>query len=134
MGRELLYKKGILIRVDSWENDGDYERAKEIQVETLEEALAIKRLCSTLFKSEHSGDLAIANVYGPSISNYEEEIVAFMSSDEYYKNFDKESMVSYVEDLAEDLMGYSYNYNCRVCEKCTIYEVNEDVYINKINL
>jgi len=134
MSKELIYKKGILIEVISWENDGDHYNTQEYSVSTIEEAKGIKRMCEILFKSEHSGDLAIANDCGASISDYEDEILEFMSNDKWFNTVHESNVISVVEDLAYQLMGSSEDYNCRVCESCTIYNIKEDVYLDKVEL
>lgn len=133
--KELIYKKGIILKVSSWENDGDHSRNLEHVVKSLEEGKAYQRMCSTLFKPNHEGPMAIANDYGAVLEHYEGEINEFFDGDEFLKYIPKENRINEVEEIAEVLMGYSEEgYSCRVCDSCTLYEVKEDVYLDLVEI
>lgn len=130
--KELKYKKGILVKVISWENDGDNYRTKEHIVDTIEEAQAIKRMCGKMFKSSWRDEYGISNECDKHIYQFKDKINFFMDQDEYFSNIEQDKRIPLVEKYSYNLMGGSEYYSCRVCESCELYEVEEDIYLNKI--
>lgn len=131
--QKLIYAKGYQLEVDSWENDGDFNKTIVHHVKDLEEAEALKRMCDVLFKSYHSSNFGISNDYSNTILDYEDTINKFFDGDPYFKNVKKEDRVNYVEDVIEKLLGWSEEgYSARVASKCTILYVKEDIHVEVI--
>ena len=59
--RKLIYKKGLLLKVVSWENDADLYETTETYIDDLEKAKAYTYMFKTLFKSESNGENGIGN-------------------------------------------------------------------------
>lgn len=140
--KKLLREKGYTVEVTSWENDADHYRTKTFKANSKEEALEIKDICETLFKSYHSADKGISNDCKDSLSNKDEEIILeFMEQcPELMKRFSEgrekltdEDIVDAFCDLSWELMGGSEWYTFRVCEKCEIECVPEDIYVEVIS-
>ena len=131
--KKLIYRKGILLKIVSWENDADNYRTVETVIDTVEEAKAIGRLCKEVFKAYHDGPFGISNDFQADIGKYESRIIEFMSNDEFFKNTAEEDMIGLVEDYAYDLLGYT-DYSARVCESCEIFEIKEDVYLDIVKV
>lgn len=130
--KKLIYKKGFLMKISSWENDGDICRTEELIVETLEEAKAIERMCDILFASDHGNGPGIANEYGESLESYKETITEFISNDEFFKKSDKDP-IEIVEEVIEITIGMPLaDYSCRVADGILIYEVKGDIYLDLI--
>ena len=131
MEQKLIYKKGYHLEVTSWENDGDYERTKTTVVTDMEEAQAWKRMCDTLFKS--GGKLGISNEWEEPLENFEEQINEFFDNDSYLKNIDPSERIEYVENVADELLGGSEEgYSARVSEKCDLFFVKEDFFVELV--
>ena len=132
MSKKLIYKKGLLLKVVSWENDADHYQTTETNMETLEEAKAYQRMFLELFKSENNGDNGIGN----SFDDKEERIEEFRLSDVFFKEkYTKEEFFDFINDSSPDYMGHSVEgYDYRICETCEIFEVKEDVFLNKIKI
>jgi hypothetical protein len=130
--KELIYKKGLLLKVVSWENDGDYYKTTETYFEDIEEAKAIQKLCSILFKSENNGDNGIGNSFG----GLEDRIEEYRQEDDYFKErYNKETFAEFVKDTSHNYMEYSEEgYDYRVCESAKLYKIKEDVYLDMVEL
>ncbi len=133
MARELLYKAGLTLKVVSWENDGDYYKTMEISYDDLEKAKAMARMCRKLFKSSCNHSDAIGN------SDYADAdiIEAFRQSDDYFKaNYTEQSFLEFVCDNASDFLGWGEeeNISYRVCESATLYNIKEDVWLDKVEV
>jgi len=133
--QKLIYKKGLILKVSSWENDGDHSRTIEYTPDTIEEGKALKRMCEDLFRSSNNDEGGIANDYGVSLESYEEMINEFFEKDEYFKGCPEEDRMEELEEIIDNLLGYSEEgYSCRLCESATLFEVKEDVYLDMVEL
>ncbi len=119
-----IASKGYTVEVVSWENDGDNYRTKSITVDNKDEALKIKQICQTLFKSCNNGEGGIGN----SMDGECEDIIEDYIEDNPEMNLTQD----YIEHLANKLMGYSDFYDYRVCEQVNVYFLAEDVFAEKL--
>jgi hypothetical protein len=139
---KILYSKGYLIRVTSWENDGDNYNTKEIQVITEQEARTIVEFCN-LFGSSSHNEYDIGNLCDGDGVSARPAFRAF-----YYKhpNFvnltlsdceDEEEEVDTICDAMMDvaydlgLSGGEYFYT-RVCETVEVYHIPADVVVEEV--
>ena len=131
MSKKLIYKKGLLLKIVSWENDGDHYKTVEYPVDNLEEAKALTRMCKILFKSCNNGEGGIGN----SDSSEKETIINFYNKDSYFKTiYLEDEFVDYVNDIHGELLGYSDYYSYRVCESASLYNIKEDVYLDIVKV
>lgn len=135
-----LYKAGYLIRITSWENDGDNYNTKEIQVATDKEARAVTEF-AWLFKSQNRrGDSGIGNMYEPDDAERSQVLAAFQKIYEKHPGvFDLDlSTVEDEEEKADYILDYFIDYaydlglSCgefytRVCEKVEVLYFPQDV-------
>lgn len=129
---KLLHRKGLFLEVKSWENDADHQETNRVEVDSIEQARAYKRMFLELFKSENNGENGIGN----SFDDCYERIEEYRLSDEYFSSrYTEEEFQDFINDRTPDFVGYSVEgYNYRICEDCKIIEVKEDVYINEKEL
>lgn len=131
MSKELIYRKGYLLKTTSWENDADYYKTTENSVDTLEEAKALKKMFLILFKSKNNGENGIGN----SFDDESERIEEYRLTCDYFKEkFTEEEFGIFVSDIAHEYTGSSECYQYRICESCELYEVKEDVYLDKVKV
>ena len=134
MSKELIYSKGLLIETVSWENDGDYYKTTENSVADKEFAIEIVKMLNSLFKSENGnqGEPQIGN----TSDDCEERIERYRKNNEYFRDkYSEEDFFEFVDDISENYLDYSEEgYIHRVCEKATLYEIMEDVYLDKIEV
>jgi len=119
MSKKTIAKKGYTIEVMSWENDGDHYRTQSMTVDDKEEALKIKEICQTLFKSCCNREGGIGNAMGGECEHVIEEFIE--------ENPEMNLTEDYIKNLADELMGYSEDYDYRVCESVTVTYLPEDV-------
>lgn len=96
-----IVNKGYTVEVKSWENDGDNYQTKSQTYDTKEEALAIKSLCLSVFKSHHNGDTGIGNM-----SDYEDPnpiIVEYIVHNPEILNFNNDENLIKPIDLKESI-------------------------------
>jgi hypothetical protein len=117
--------KGYTIEVVSWENDGDNYKTETMTVETESEARKIKKICSELFKSCNNGDGGIGN----SMCGECEDVI----EDYIENNPEMELTTNYIKELASELLGYSEDYDYRVCERVLVTYLDQDVYAQVID-
>tara|TARA_R110000822_G_scaffold178776_1_gene318694 strand:- start:356 stop:844 length:489 start_codon:yes stop_codon:yes gene_type:complete len=160
MNKELLYKKGLLLKIVSWENDGDFYKTIEYNVDSIEEAKAIKVICETVFQSCNNGDGGVGNssdeedeketIIGHFLDNKEsfkqlmclknyETVIKNVEFDADQEFIDDEATVEllygFINDLSYELMsGSEEGYNFRICESVTLYDIKEDVHLDKTEI
>ena len=128
--KKLLYKKGILLKVTSWENDRDHYNTKEVYVDSVEEGKALKHMLINLFKSRGQG---LGNK--TSSKDVDELIRNYYDASEYFqKEMDLGEFTAFVKDNHGEYLGYSEFYYYRVCESCELYEIKEDVFVEEIKI
>jgi hypothetical protein len=120
-----IASKGYTIKVVSWENDGDNYKTLHKVVEDRDEALKIKRICETLFRSCNNGDGGVGNAMDGECEHVIEEFIE--------ANPEMGLTVGYIKDLAWVLMGGSEDYDFRVCESVTVTYLAEDVFAEPID-
>lgn len=145
---EVVVNKGYTVEVKSWENDGDYTNVKKMTVESKELAVALVKMCTTLFCSKNSEKKGIGN------SNYEYDkskirttILSYLENNkedfELFLNYleGEESVpnlltendkINIVMEINFQLLGGTEYYYSRVCESCKIYYSPEDVVVNLV--
>lgn len=136
----ILYKKGYLVRVDSWENDGDNPQTNEISALSEEKARQIFELAS-LFTSDGARGKGIGNMYDPSekeLEKFNNTIGKFLEKHPTYMKFDKdmvslEDKADYVRDSVYDLGLVGGDFFSRVCERVEVFYFPEDVHCEKMN-
>jgi hypothetical protein len=135
--RTVLYKAGYVIKVTSWENDGDNYATAEINVETRKDAEHIVKLVK-LFTSISSTPKGIGNIYEPSESDAEKVHVAFMNLHNEYPEFihtipeNEEYICDSYHDLIYDLGLSSSEYYTRVLSKVQVLYFPEDVICEEV--
>jgi hypothetical protein len=139
MTDKVLYKKGYLIRVTSWENDADNYNTKEVQCDTEEESKEIIAFCR-LFRSSSRNDGGIGNIYDCGRAG--EITRASNVLWEFYQN----NRVTFTEECkdadeaAEYMMEVAYefglsggDYYTRVCDRIEVLYFDNDVNCKIIN-
>jgi len=131
--RKLIYKKGLLLKVVSWENDADLYETTETYIDDLEKAKAYTYMFKTLFKSESNGENGIGNA---SEGDYKKKrIEEFRQETDYFRdNFTEDEFFQFIHDRSGEFVGYSEWYAYRVCESAELFEVKEDVYLDIVKV
>lgn len=137
---KLLYNKGYLIRIVSWENDGDNYNTKEITTQSKELAIAYGKLCK-LFNT--SSDLA--NIYEPCDDEYKtiadalvsfyrehESIFAIDLSDIPSDSSEEEIITDCMLEVLYDLGLSGTDFTTRVCAQVKVMYIPQDVYIEEV--
>ena len=138
-----LYRAGYLIRVTSWENDGDNYNTKEIQVDTEQEARDLVDFCNLFGSKSFYDEDDIGNLcdgeYEPARPVFRKfyfnhpGFVNLTLTD--YKNAEQETdaicdaMMEVAYDLG--LSGGEYFYT-RVCESVVVYHIPADVLVEQV--
>lgn len=141
---QVLYTKGYLIRVTSWENDADNYKTSEIQAETEQEARAVVEFCA-LFSNANPN--TIGNIYYPEweskerghahsvILEFHKSNAGFIDADTPAEN-DPYSEDDYVIeaylDFAYDLGLRGGEFFTRVCDSVEIFRIPTDVLVEKM--
>jgi hypothetical protein len=131
-----VISKGYTITVDSWENDGDNSRSKNIIIENKEEAIKIAKMAQTLFISCNNGDGGIGNTN----EGYEDEakqiILEYLNKyPDFFENQSQmtdEELIDEIMEINYNLMGGSEYYYSRVLESIQITHSPEDIYLEVI--
>lgn len=136
-----LYSAGYLIRIDSWENDADHCKTKEVNVKTEEDTRAIVAFCN-LFRSENDRRYpgGIGNIYEPRESDDEKLQKIFQDFVELHPNllkledYDIEAAKEDPTLIAEWCIEYAYDlglsggeFYTRVLDRITVLYFPEDV-------
>ena len=136
-----LYSKGYLIRVTSWENDGDNYNTKELLVDTEQEASTVSALCNLLRSS-------FGNMYEPGDNDRQEFAVA-VAAVPGIKEFVKSVFPDIEEDQEDPECGFGYmdavmdilydlgltgseHFYTRVCETVSVYRIPADVVVEEL--
>ena len=142
-----LYRSGYLVRVTSWENDGDYRNTKEIQLDTLDHVVTVVALCKLLGPGPGSD---FGNMYEPDeeeLQQFEQAIAALPGIKHFiHDNFsdseadieNPESSMSYMDYILEFLyelgLTGSEHFFTRVCESIKVYHIPVDVLVQEIEM
>ncbi len=129
--KKLIHPKGYQLHVTSWENDGDNYRTKTLNIQTLEEAKAYKHICENLFQSKSRSVKAIGNFTEGNEEKVEERILAYIDEYPDYFQIDADPY-DLILDIANECMGSSDFYICRVCESVEITYSEEDIWVQTI--
>jgi hypothetical protein len=116
-----VVNKGYTLEVTSWENDGDNYKTKSLSFESKEEALAIRNMCLTLFKSSSNGEAGIGNSNEDESEMAEYTIIQYVSKNidiikfkdhEFdLENLENQIKLSFPEDtIREDYLDYIHDY------------------------
>ncbi len=136
-----FFQQGFLLKVVSWENDGDHRSTKMIHYLDKDNAKADQAFCNTLLSSKNTDGKGIGNTHEhDSNTNIATKIRQFLS-DTDYPYFDDEpddwveddDLVDHFMDVAYDLCGGSDFYKFRVVESVELFEVPEDVVLNYVS-
>lgn len=139
-----LYTAGYLIRVTSWENDGDHYNTREIQVDTEQKARDTVAFCN-LFRSHSRCKDNIGNLCEGSTSRLARRVFrnfylthpGFVEADLTDCKTEEEEtdiICDVLIDSAYDLgLGGSEYFYTRVCEKVEVYYIPADVVVEQVN-
>jgi hypothetical protein len=147
MTKEPMLARGYHITVTSWENDGDNYNTKTIVVPEREEVDILVSLFK-LLGQETSNDKDFGNMYEPDKSErkaFAKAVLALPGMIDYLKkSFTwaeglledsgyEDSILDAVLDILYDvgLTGSEYYYT-RVCDKLTVFYVEQDVYAERV--
>jgi hypothetical protein len=139
---EVLYRAGYLIRVLSWENDGDNYNTKEIQVDTEQEARDVVEFCNMFDSSSRNqhdignlcdGEAEIARPAFRAFYENHPDFINLTPSDYEGEQEETDAICDAMMDIAYDLglSGGDYFYT-RVCERVQVYRIPTDVLIEQI--
>jgi len=143
-----LYTAGYLIRVTSWENDGDNYNTKELQVDTEQEARTVSALCDLLRSRYRVDHPTFGNMYEPSdtdIQEFASAVAAIPGIKEFVQTVfpnieenqkDPECGFGYMDcimDILYDLgLSGSEYYYTRVCDTVSIFHIPADVVVEEV--
>jgi hypothetical protein len=131
-----LYTAGYLIRVTSWENDGDAYNTAEVNVSSKDVAYALTQL-ALLFKSTNTSD-GIGNMYEPSEDGYNLVVETLYAFHKKYGNIlevsveDEEDITDAYIGIASDLGLVGSEFYTRVCEQVSVYYLPQDVIVQEV--
>lgn len=119
--KKLIIKKGYTVEVVSWENDGDNYKTKSQTYSTKEEALLVKKMCNTLFKSSNNGEAGIGNLMDTDEEQAKPIIIEYLSKNpeifEFSNNLisplelEEEIRESFPdENIGEEWIEYIHDY------------------------
>lgn len=132
--KSILYKAGYVVKVTSWENDGDNYATKEINVTTRKDVEHIVKLVK-LFTSSSNNSNGLGNIYDPNESEVEKIHAAFMKLHDEYPEFINTTPEDTEDDIGDyyfDLLygiglGGSGEFYTRVLSKVQVLYFPEDV-------
>lgn len=147
MTKEIMLNRGYHVTVTSWENDADNYNTKTIVVQDREEVGMLVALFDLLgYSSRNSCDFG--NMYEPDDAEREafaNAVAALPGMTAYLeKNFDYlteakddpecgAGHMDAVMDILYDVgLTGSEHFYTRVCEKVTVFHVEQDVYAERI--
>jgi hypothetical protein len=128
--------KGYTLEIVSWENDADNYRTKYLTIEDEDLARSVYKMGTTLFKSRNRSNIAIGNTYDGEEDSMNQRIVTYMRSDKILcpsESVSDMELITKVENYIHNMLGYSEDYHCRVCESIQVTYIEEDVYAKKID-
>jgi hypothetical protein len=137
-----LYRAGYLIRVTSWENDGDNYNTKEIQVDTEQEARDVVAFCE-MFGSSSRNEHDIGNLCDGEDNATRPAFRAFYFSHPGFVNLtlsDYEDEEEETDAICDAMMEVAYElglngseyFYTRVCESVTVYRIPADVLVEQV--
>jgi hypothetical protein len=147
MAKEVLFKKGYHLEVESWENDADNFATKRLFVGDDEKtAIALMTICKELFSTYHSGEkIGIGNMMDDDYDKAGQKCVDYFSTrpeareamNTFYKttiDFTENDEVydMIVADFNGDIMGSSEWYCSRVFNSARVIYAPEDVEIDVV--
>lgn len=133
-GKKII-SKGYTLSVTSWENDGDNYKTESMTFESKELAVAVAKMCSTIFKSCNNGDGGIGNMSDGEDESAHGIILPYMKAHpELYpdENPSDDELIDICMDYNSNLMGGSEYYYSRVFESCSLTYSPEDVFLEEI--
>jgi hypothetical protein len=142
---EPLYRKGYLVRILSWENDGDNYNTQEYNTDTEQDARAVVEFCALFSRANPN---TIGNIYDPHWESEERThahsvILEFHKSHPGFMDVDTTSAENdaYSEDdyIVEAYLDFAYDlglrggeFFTRVCESVEVFRIPEDVLVEKM--
>jgi hypothetical protein len=137
-----LYRAGYLIRVTSWENDGDNYNTKEIQVDTEQEARDVVAFCD-MFGSNSPSEHDIGNLCDGEGNEARPAFRAFYFSHPGFVNLtlsDYEDEEEETDAICDAMMEVAYDlglsggeyFYTRVSESVTVYRIPADVLVEQV--
>jgi hypothetical protein len=137
-----LYRAGYLIRVTSWENDGDNYNTKEIQVDTEQEARDVVAFCD-MFGSSSRNEHDIGNLCEGDDNAARPAFRAFYFSHPGFVNLtlsDYEDEEEETDAICDAMMEVAYElglsggeyFYTRVRESVTVYRIPADVLVEQV--
>lgn len=135
-----VINKGYTITVISWENDGDNYKTESITVDSKEKAKAyydMMQLCKSK-NNQPGGIIKLGNSHNKFSGAQREVISEFLKENplllegDDVENADEDQLVDWFTELANELLGYSEDYICRVMESCTVTYSDKDIYLDEI--
>jgi hypothetical protein len=129
MAKRKILSKGYTLEVDSWENDGDNYKTKRFEVDSREEAIFIKELCTKLFISSNPG---ISNrIVAPA--EKDAKILEFARNYAYVEVFNDLELLDYVSEIAHNTVENTECGCCiRVCSGCIILYSDKDIFVDTV--
>lgn len=146
--QKTLYKAGYLIRVVSWENDGDHYSTEEMRVDSLEEAQGVYALCNLLRSSYAVDYKTYGNMYDPSDNECAEFTEAMLKVPNIKKVLES-ICAEALEDpdfaatfdhgqAAYEIIGWlgltSDPFYTRVCESVKVYHIPADIIVTELEM
>lgn len=139
MTTRTLYKAGYVIRVTSWENDGDNYRTKEMHIaekEKLDVVVEFVKLFTSRnnYKNRGIGNLCYGEeAYNTAFSDFYEEYMPWFCEDVDLEGAEDEDEKR--EIIAEHMIGFAYDlgltgsedYATRVLHKFEVIYFPQDV-------
>ena len=133
--KKTIAKKGYTVEVTSWENDGDNYRTQSKTYDSKELAVAVAKMCKTIFVSENNGAGGIGNCTSDG-KKHDKLIINYMKANPILSASKKikedDDLIDICMDYNYSLMGGSEYYYSRVCEKVTIFYCSADVEMESI--
>ncbi len=138
-----LYRAGYLIRVTSWENDGDNYNTKEIQVDTEQEARDVVDFCNLFGSKSFYDEDDIGNLcdgeYEPARPVFRKfyfnhpDFVNLTLTDYKDEEEETDAICDAMMEVAYELglSGGEYFYT-RVCESVVVYHIPADVLVEQV--
>lgn len=135
-----IAEKGYTVKVVSWENDGDNYRTESKTYDNKELAIAVAKMCKTLFRSINSSTTGIGNSNDREDTKVQARVATYFTNHpellvdiEVKDPDDPEELVEICSEYyASDLLGYSEYYSFRVCESVSLYYLEQDIIVEEI--
>lgn len=149
----ILYEKGYLLKITSWENDGDSRKTVDVFADDIEEARMYIEFAK-LFKSHHNHNDAIGNMYdeecpvlypvffefcqkfpqfGCGFVIVPDDDDDFDACDFDDENDEKYEFVYAVMDFASKMGLSGGDFYTRVCDKIEIFYFAEPVFYEDVS-